>query len=133
MKIFCTQCDTNVEAVLVKGSLVYPGNFKLRDLPFWQCPCCKNFVGCHHKTKNPTKPLGCIANSELKKARIHIHNLMDPLWKNKAIARKAIYEYLSNNLGYNYHTSSIKSINEARKVYKLLLELRKSVICSFNY
>jgi predicted solute-binding protein len=80
-------------------------------------------VGCHHKTTNRTKPLGNIPNQEIRNARKNIHALLDPMWQNeedKYCKRGSIYKYLSNELGYEYHTAEIKTIKEARKVYKLL-------------
>ena len=66
-------------ARLTDGKEVYPHRSDLNSLPFWICDRCRNFVGCHHKTKNPTRPLGCIPNKEMKNARKHIHNLLDPI------------------------------------------------------
>lgn len=117
-KIYCCACATDVQAVLVTGADVYPNRPDLADLPFWRCNTCKNFVGCHHKTKNRTNPLGVIADSQIKAARRHIHAVLDPLWKGGKISRKTIYKLLSEKLGYQYHTAEIKTLDEARLVYR---------------
>ena len=77
--IYCCGCATDVNANLKSGKDIYPHRADLHSLPFWMCPTCKNFVGCHHKTRNRTAPLGCIPTTELKNARRHLHALIDPL------------------------------------------------------
>lgn len=123
MKIFCCGCEKIVTARLANGSEVYPHRHDLHDLPFWKCGTCKNFVGCHHKTKDRTKPLGFIATPEIKKARQHIHRILDPLWESKKYSRKKVYKLISEHIGREYHTAEIQSIEEARKIYKFLLSL----------
>jgi len=126
-KIYCCGCLKDVDAQLTSGQGVYPNckeslQSKLWQLPFWRCPTCKNFVGCHHKTKNPTMPLGCIPTPEIKNARQHIHKLIDPLWHNHEEpfrARGWIYRWLAAKMGKEkYHTAEIRSVEEAREVYK---------------
>ncbi|NTG07102.1 hypothetical protein [Rhizobium rhizogenes] len=56
--LFCCGCQAEVSARLTDGKEIYPHRRDLHDLPFWKCDACKNFVGCHHKTANHTKPLG---------------------------------------------------------------------------
>lgn len=122
MEIYCYGCERNVNAVLVGGKDVYPHRKDLFSLPFWRCETCGNFVGCHHKTKNKTKPLGCIPTPELKKARQHIHKLLDPIWKSGKMKRKEIYAKITDRIGWQYHTAKIRSIEEAREIYKIVRE-----------
>lgn len=122
MILWCCQCETDVEARLTNGGEVYPHRPDLADVPRWKCDGCGNHVGTHHKTSNPTKPLGNIPSPALKRARIHIHNLIDPVWKAKAISRRAIYEHLSDVVGREYHTAEIKTVDEARHVYRAALD-----------
>jgi len=122
-KIYCCDCKKEINARLTDGKEIYGHREDLYDLPFWVCDNCKNYVGCHHKTKNRTNPLGNIPNKEIRQARKHIHALLDPMWKgknDKHKSRRIIYGFLTLNLGYQYHTAQIKNIDEARKVYKLL-------------
>lgn len=119
---YCCGCKTDVEPRLTSGEEIYPHRPDLSDLPFWKCDDCGNFVGCHHKTKNRTKPLGCIPTPEIKNARKHIHAILDPLWKSGRFERKELYGALSNALGYEYHTADIKDINEARRIYRIIKE-----------
>jgi hypothetical protein len=117
MKLWCCQCQTDVEARLTNGAEVYPHRPDLADVPRWICDGCKNHVGTHHKTDNPTRPLGNIPSPELKKARIAIHNLIDPHWKSGAVQRKTLYAHLSKKLGREYHTGELRTIEEARAIY----------------
>lgn len=125
--ILCCQCGTEVDARLTSGAEVYPHRPDLKDLPFWRCDDCGNWVGCHHKTKNRTAPLGAIPSPELKRARSQIHALIDPLWKSKRIGRSELYARMSEALGWEYHTASIRTIDEARQVYRVALEIRKEI------
>lgn len=117
MQIFCCQCQSKVAARLTNGAEIYPHREDLAALPFWRCDACKNYVGCHHKTSNPTRPLGNIPNSEIRNARQRIHRILDPLWQSGRLSRRAIYAELSEALGWKYHTANIKSVEEARTVY----------------
>lgn len=118
INIRCCGCDEKVDARLTDGTEIYPHRADLSTLPFWKCDKCGNFVGCHHKTDNRTRPLGCIPTPELRNARQHIHKILDPIWKSGKISRNQLYKKLSEKLGWKYHTANIRSIEEARKVYK---------------
>jgi hypothetical protein len=107
-------------ARLTDGAEIYPHRPDLATLPFWRCDRCGNYVGCHHKTKNPTEPLGNIPTPELRKARNHIHAVLDPLWKSKRFKRKELYAILSDHMGFQYHTAHLRSLEEARKVYRFV-------------
>ena len=110
-----------VEAALTDGRYAYPNRPDLSQLPFWRCDVCGNFVGCHHKTKDRTRPLGCIPNPEMKKARMHIHKILDPLWKDKKIKRGAIYSMIAENMGWEeYHTAELRTLEDARAVYRCI-------------
>lgn len=127
MKLFCCACAEYVKARLTDGGEIYPHRSDLADLPFWKCDECKNHVGCHHKTPDRTRPLGNIPSPELRSARGHIHALIDPLWKNKKIKRGDLYQRMSEKIGWNYHTATLRTLDEARKAYRAGLELRKEL------
>lgn len=123
MKIYCCECKTNIEARLTNGGEVYPHRPDLFGLPFWRCDTCNNFVGCHHKSKDRTKPLGCIANQEMKNARMQIHSIIDPLWKDGIMTRSQVYSKLSDALGRQYHTAELSSMKEVDIVLKAAKQL----------
>ena len=122
--IYCCGCQADVEARLTSGKKVYPHRRDLADLPFWKCDECQNFVGCHHKTKNRTAPLGCIPTQELKAARQEIHRVIDPIWKSGRIGRSQLYGMIAHVLGIKeYHTAEIRTVDEAREVVRVAKEL----------
>lgn len=67
--LYCCGCQCLVEARLTTGAEVYPHRDDLAELPFWRCDICKNWVGCHWKTADRTRPLGNIPTKEIKAAR----------------------------------------------------------------
>jgi len=126
MFIYCCGCGLDVGARLTDGSEIYPHRPDLATLPFWKCDNCGNHVGCHHRTRDRTRPLGNIPTPELREARKHIHRLLDPLWESGKMTRKEVYQTLKEKLGYAYHTAEISSVEEARKVYRILKTLSRS-------
>lgn len=132
MTIYCTGCEKDVEARLTDGKERYPHRPDLYDIPFWKCDTCGGYVGCHHKTDNPTKPLGVIATKEILEARKKIHALLDPMWKSKRIKRGQAYAFVSNRLGYNYHNGEIRTLEEARTIYRIVGELHNELVNSLK-
>jgi hypothetical protein len=118
--IYCTSCQKDIEARLTDGSEIYGHRPDLQNLPFWRCDTCKNHVGCHHKTKDRTRPLGNIPTPELRNARQHIHKILDPLWQSGKYKRGEVYGIISEKIGYRYHTAEIKTVEDAREVYKIV-------------
>ncbi len=120
MEIYCCGCGKDVSVRLTDGKEIYPHRQNLYSLPFWKCDDCNNFVGCHHKTKNRTRPLGCIPTQEIKDARKHIHSILDPIWESGKIGRKELYGMISKHIGREYHTAEIRTIDEARDIYRFV-------------
>lgn len=122
--LYCCGCQKDVHARLTDGREVYPHRPDLFGLPFWKCDTCGNYVGCHHKTKDRTRPLGNIPTKELKNARQHIHRILDPLWKSGKQPRGKLYAKIASELGVKeYHTAEIKTLEDARRVYAIVKEL----------
>lgn len=125
-KIYFCNCKEDVEARMTDGSEVYSHRPDLASLPFWKCDACKGFVGCHHKTKEQTKPLGVIPSRELKRARSEIHRILDPVWKRGKMKRGALYDEIAQRLGIEeYHTAELRDIETARNVYRIVVDIRK--------
>lgn len=125
--IYCCTCEHDVEARLTNGREVYPHRPDLYALPFWMCDTCRNYVGCHHKTSNPTAPLGNIPSPALREIRKQIHAIADPLWKSGMITRRGLYGMLSDELGWGYHTAKIRTEDEGRRVLALVESIRDSL------
>ncbi len=128
MKIYCCNCEQDVDARLTDGEEIYPSRQDLYHLPFWICDTCRYYVGCHHKTNKPTRPLGVIPTPEIQNARRHLHKLIDPAWKSGAISRTGIYAEISKRIGKKYHTANIRSVEEARQIYRVA----RSILAELN-
>jgi hypothetical protein len=124
MIIYCCACKSGVNARLTNGVEIYPHRPSLKAIPMWICDKCKNYVGCHHKSNDKTKPLGCIPTPVIRKARKEIHRVLDPLWQGDKEKRKQIYASISETLGYEYHTAEIKCLTEAMRIHQFVLQMR---------
>lgn len=96
--IICDYCQQ--PAQLVTGETVYPHRPDLHYLRFWQCLPCDAWVGCHKGTK---RPLGRLANAELRAAKMAAHAAFDELWRRTTPAgsfdRNGAYAWLAEQLG----------------------------------
>ena len=96
----CPYC--NQPAALVTGAVIYPHRPDLHHKMFWQCKPCKAFVGCHDKgvgQGDGTKPLGRLANAELRQWKQRAHAAFDPVWKARHMSRRDAYAWLAGQLG----------------------------------
>lgn len=118
--IYCCGCAKKVHARLTDGREIYSHRRDLWPLPFWICDACGNFVGCHHKTNDRTRPLGCIPTPEIRELRKEIHKVLDALWNGDRAERRRIYGVISKRIGRQYHTAETRSVAEAREVLFIL-------------
>lgn len=123
LAIYCCGCGADVTARLTDGAEVYPHRPDLYALPFWKCDACGNFVGCHHKTSTPTKPLGVIPTAEIKAERQKIHRIVDPLWQGGKWPRGKLYAEIARRIGRHYHTAEIRSVADAREVLAVVIAI----------
>lgn len=128
MIIFCAICDKDQDCRKATGAEIYPHREDLHSLIFWVCPRCGGYVGTHNNSKK-NAPLGIIVSPKLKIARQEIHKILDPIWKSKKMNRKKLYAAMSETLGWQYHTAMIRTIEEARKVYKAV----RAIILEYNF
>lgn len=125
--LYCCGCKAIAWSRLTDGSEIYPHRTDLAGLPFWKCDECGNYVGCHHKTRQRTKPLGVIPTAEIRKARAHIHEILDPLWKSGTFERGRLYHEIASALGIQkFHTADLRSIEDCRAAYKAVQEVGKA-------
>lgn len=123
-KIFCCNCEKDVDTNIVYGDTVYPHRKDLKKLKFFQCSICLNYVGTH---KHSGEPLGVIPTAQLKKRRQYIHSIMDPVWRKGMVPRNTIYKYLSKVIGRSYHTADLRTIEETEIVIYAINKLKKKV------
>jgi hypothetical protein len=124
--IYCCGCQSDVEARLTNGAEIYPHRPELQDIPFWRCDGCGNYVGCHHKTSQPTQPLGVIPTPELRQARQALHEAIDPLWKSGRMNRKQVYALISQELNYRFHTANVRNLAEVNRVHQVLRTIKQN-------
>lgn len=123
--IYCCNCKDEANARLTDGKEVYPHREDLHSLPFWKCDDCNGKVGCHHKTKNRTAPLGVIPSPRISKIRGLIHCNLDIIWRTGVSSRKKVYSLMFKHLGYEFHSAKIKSDDEADKCLRLSEEINR--------
>lgn len=104
MKVICDYCER--PASLVTGSAIYPHRPDLFHKSFWRCASCEAYVGCHPKARaggaglgDGSRPLGRLANAELRAAKRRAHAAFDPIWKSGEMRRGDAYCWLSKVLG----------------------------------
>jgi hypothetical protein len=101
----CPYCGQ--PAVLISSGPSYRPEYG----PYWCCAPCDARVGVHRGT---IRPLGRLANAELRVARIRAHAAFDPLWQRthtayperrtnrnmlKRIGRNRAYAWLAEKMG----------------------------------
>ena len=93
MNIKCDYCGKDAETAT--GKDIYPHREDLHSLKFFACYPCSAWVGCHKKTG---KPLGRLADKELRSAKMSAHAAFDPLWRSGDMTRSEAYAWLANEL-----------------------------------
>jgi hypothetical protein len=92
--VICPYCGG--KAKWVSGRTIYPNRPELFAATYYHCAPCKAYVGCH---KGTPRPLGTLADAELRRLRLEAHMAFDPIWKDSNVTRTAAYKWLSNQLG----------------------------------
>lgn len=119
MNVVCNYCQR--PALLVTGKTIYPHRPDLYQLQFWNCDPCGAWVGCH---KGTIKPLGRLANAELRQAKQEAHNAFDPFWRSNGfhgqkLKRSAAYKWLAKQLGVERIHIGECDVETCRRVVKI--------------
>ena len=100
----CPYCGK--PAQLTTGDYIYPHRHDLADRYFWTCWPCEAYVGCHKagarvgmQISDGTLPLGRLADSRLRAAKLQAHAAFDPLWRSRQVTRRQAYHWLAEQLG----------------------------------
>lgn len=93
----CPYCET--KAIWTENKRIYGRNYGKSYMCYY-CENCGAYVGCH---KNSRKPLGTMANAELREWRKKTHAKIDPLWKEGQWRRGTVYSKLNNFFGKHIH------------------------------
>jgi len=120
--ILCPYCG-NV-AQFVTGAQVYPHRKDLSELRFYWCEPCDAFVGSHLAS---ARPLGTLANKELRDYRKAVHMMFDPLWRGKEMSRTQAYKTLRAGLRMTPRECHIAmfGIDECRRAVAFLKTRKK--------
>lgn len=109
----CPYCGSHVD--LVDSAKIYGKSYGL----IYLCsnyPKCDAYVGTH---KGTDKPLGTMANSELRKFRKEAHFYFDQTWRSGKIKRKRAYAILAERLGIAEAHIAEMNIDQCKKVIKI--------------
>lgn len=136
-KLLCPYCGQ--VAVRVDSGEVYNGR-SYGDI--FKCPgSCDAYVGIH---KNSGKPLGTLANAELRQWRMKAHAAFDPLWQRKwqkrreeqgasykkVYARGSGYKWLRGMMGLTSKECHISMMNveQCKQVVEICSNLKKEKV-----
>jgi len=111
----CPYCGQPAE--FVENKEVYGKNLG-KSFMMWLCRKCDARVGVHKN--NPDKPLGIMANKELRQWRVKAHAAIDPLWKTGDNKRKEVYQALNSIFDKEVHIgeSDIEMCQKIIEVFK---------------
>lgn len=116
-EVVCDYCGS--ETPRVKGNIIYPHRPDLFDRDFYYCEPCKAWVGTH---KGTYRPLGRLANAELRLWKVAAHAKFDLLWKVGGYDRSGAYRFLANLLQISLEECHIgmMSVEQCKKVVELV-------------
>lgn len=118
--VLCDYCGK--PTVLVDSAIVYEGRSYGM---IWYCKSCQAWVGCHQGTN---KPLGRLANAELRVQKRFAHAAFDPIWRGKtSFTRRAAYAWLAEEMGLPLEQTHIGmfDVDQCKQVIKICKERRK--------
>ncbi len=114
INVYCQYC--NQKANLVDSSVIYGKSYGL----IYLCKPCDAYVGVH---KGTTKPLGILANAELREWKKKAHSIFDPIWKNGKYTRKEAYRILADKLGEKEVHIGESDIDKCKKIIEICNQL----------
>jgi len=123
VKVICPYCRQPAE--LVDSKEIYGRSYGHK---MWICRNDLAWVGCH---KGSIKPLGRLANAELRHWKNLAHEAFDPLWKYGRFKgdRDAAYRWLSQQMGVPYKNTHIGmfDVAQCQKAIQIINERKVSL------
>lgn len=110
MTVSCPYCHE--KANLVSGLVIYPHRNDLADKSFYLCYPCDAYVGIHVRGRLKGKPLGTLANADLRTLRQQTHEAFDPVWQFNNAKRGEAYAWLAEELGIKLEKCHIAMFDE---------------------
>lgn len=115
--VICDYCGRKAE--LVDSKVIYGTSYGMMYL----CRHCNAYVGCH---KGTDRPLGRLADAELRYWKKAAHAVFDPLWRQGRFRgqRKAAYEWLAEQMGLPVEQTHIGmfDIAQCKQAIKIVQE-----------
>ena len=113
MKRFSIKCPyCGAQAFLRPAQAVYGDATKSKGRFLYVCarwPFCDAYVGAHQRD---LRPMGTLANGDLRHKRILAHRAFDPLWKSGRMKKWQAYAWLQAALGLNEEQAHIAKFSE---------------------
>lgn len=109
MKKDVVKCHCGAHALLRPASVVHGEKAKSNFL--FVCsryPTCDSYVGVHKKSR---KPLGTLANKELRGKRIQAHMVFNRFWEGR-MRRWQAYKWMQARLGLSSRQAHIATFSE---------------------
>jgi hypothetical protein len=103
----CPYCADSVVKIMT-GKVVKPHLPQYSKCNYWVCQSCAARVGCHKDTR---KPLGNLADFNLRIARIKAHDIFDTQWKKTGLTRDSAYRMLCRKLKLTRDECHIANFN----------------------
>lgn len=113
-EILCPYCGKEPE--WVPNEEVYGKRYGASYMCYL-CRPCGAYVGCHQNTR---RPLGTMANKELREWRMKVHHYIDPIWKGGLMKRKHVYRFLCRYFGRQFHVGE-STIEDCKQVLEIPL------------
>lgn len=109
-EVKCPYCGALAD--YVDSAQVYQRSYGM----IYRCTPCDAYVGTHRSGWLQGKPLGTLANAELRKLRQETHRIFDALWNRQGapLTRTAAYEWLSRAMGLPSTRSHIAMFDEGQ-------------------
>ena len=112
LNVICHYCGQYAE--FVDSSEVYKKSYGMMYL----CRDCKAYVGVY---KGTNKPLGILANYELRTWKKRAHAAFDPLWKLYGLSRSDAYKMLSKrmNIAPKFTHIGMFDVDDCKRVIEI--------------
>ena len=110
MKKNIVKCHCGARAMLRPASVIH--GKKAKEKYLYICsryPACDSYVGVHQKT---LKPLGTLADKELRAKRIQAHQIFNRLWESGLMKKWQAYKWMEAKFGLNSEQAHIGKFSE---------------------
>lgn len=125
----CPYCSSLIQKV--DSSIIYGKSYGMVYI-CQRFPICDAYVGCHRRSG---KPLGRLANKELRAWKVNAHDAFDPLWKSGDMTRTEAYSWLAGKMEMDERDCHIGmfDVKECREVVRIMKEFYFTEVGDFGW